>query len=75
MAANSTAVLAINGAALAANITVDVASVLAPDGEGHNSADAVDVWSGNSLGTVTTVSEIVPPHGNIFLILSSPSRQ
>lgn len=75
MADSRTAVLAINGAALAANITVDVASVLAPDGEGHNSADAVDVWSGKSLGTVTRVSGMVPPHGNIFLVLSEPSRR
>ena len=43
MAANKTAVLIINGAALSSNITIDVASVLAPDGEGRNSADAVDV--------------------------------
>ena len=74
MAANKTAVLIINGAAISSNITIDVASVLAPDGEGHNSADAVDVWTGNSLGTVTAVSEVVPPHGNVFLVLSSPNR-
>jgi hypothetical protein len=69
-----TAVLAINGAALPANISIDIATVMAPDGGGHNSADAVDVWSGKSVGVgLTTVIEEVPPHGNIFLVLSNPT--
>ena len=73
MAGEKTAVLAINAAALAANITIDVATALAPDGKGHKSAHAMDVWSGESLGTVTTISREVPPHGNIFVTLSNPT--
>ena len=73
MAGEKTAVVAINAAALAANITIDVATALAPDGKGHKSAHAMDVWSGESLGTVTTISREVPPHGNIFLTLSNPT--
>ena len=64
-----TAVLAINGAALPHNITIDVASMLVPDGLGATDAVATDVWSGQSLGKVTRVSRLVPPHGNIFLVL------
>jgi len=64
-----TAVLAINGAALPHNITIDVASMVAPDGLSATDAVATDVWSGQSLGKVTHVSRLVPPHGNIFLVL------
>lgn len=74
MADGKTAALAINGAALPANISIDIAAVMAPDGDGHNSANAVDVWSGKSIGVgLTTVSKEVPPHGNIFLVLSEPT--
>jgi len=68
-----TAVLAINGAALPAQISFEVSEVLAPDGQGHSSAEAVEVWSGKARGRLTKVdSETVPPHGSIFLILSAP---
>lgn len=73
MVDGKTAVLAINGAALPANITIDVKAMLAADGAGHTSADATEVWSGKDMGSVESVSEVVPPHGNIFLILDKPS--
>jgi hypothetical protein len=73
MAGGRTAVLAINGAALPAHITIDVAAVLAPDGSHHTAADALDVWNSSDLGTVTSISATVPSHGNIFVILSKPS--
>lgn len=74
MADGKTAVLAINAAALPAQISIDIASVMAPDGEdGYNSADVVDVWTGKSVGVgMTALSREVPPHGNIFLVLSHP---
>lgn len=68
-----TAVLAINGAALPARVTIDVAAALARDGHNYTAADALDVWDGSDLGTVRSISASVPPHGNIFVILSNPS--
>ena len=76
MAGNKTAVLAINGAALAAPIRILVKDVLAPDGNGHTKATATDVWSGKVVGEpkkTATMTVTVPPHGNIFLILSDTS--
>jgi hypothetical protein len=75
MAGGKTAVLAINAAALPNTITIDVGMVLAPDaslasGVGvATEATATDVWTGQSLGEVTNVSRVVPPHGNIFIVL------
>lgn len=73
MAGGKTAVLAINGAALPHTITINVSQVLAPDahpGEGAEAeAYAADVWSGESLGRVATVSRVVRPHSNIFITL------
>ena len=71
--AGKTAVLAINGAALPHTITINVSQVLsadAPPGQGApTEASVVDVWTGESLGKVASVSRVVRPHGNIFITL------
>lgn len=68
-----TAVLAINGAALPQEITIDVAEVLKPDRDagfaGAAAVSATDIWTGTSLGEVTHITRQVAPHGNIFIAL------
>ena len=64
-----TAVLAINGAALPQNITIDFAPVLAPDETGATPVEVVDIWTGRQLGELTQFNRVVPPHGNIFLAI------
>eukprot|EP01051_Picozoa_sp_SAG22_P001578 SAG22_NODE_63_length_23302_cov_17.506551_10_plen_84_part_00 len=82
MPGNKVAVLAINAAALPQKITVDVATVFAPDHSRHgpaaaaevDKATATDVWTGQSLGAAaSSYTDTVPPHGNIFLILAPAS--
>ena len=69
-----TAVLAINGAMLPHNITIDFGNVLAPDfNEGtlshRQKFTATDVWTGGVDRSVTSVTKEVRPHSNIFLVL------
>lgn len=73
MASGKTAVLAINGAALPHTITINVSQVLSPDAtpgeEAATEASAVDIWTGEALGKVSSVTRVVRPHGNIFITL------
>ena len=72
-----TAVLAINGAAIAHSITIDVATVLAPDRAGAGltedgkpvEATATDIWTGKALGKVSNVTRVVASHLNVFISL------
>lgn len=66
-----TAVLAINAAAIAHDITVDYAEVLAEDpGAGGLQQTATDVWTGAKLNAnSTSITLTVAPHGNAFLVL------
>lgn len=83
MPGGKTAVLAINGGGLEQEITIDVATMLAPDyphtiagtvaagaaGAAPTEAKAIDIWTGKTLGNVSKVTRKVPPHGNIFIRL------
>ena len=70
-------VLAINGAALPHEITIDFATVTKPDADaGINVAAemmATDIWTGRSLGKLKSVTQNVQPHGNVFLVLEPGS--
>ena len=70
-------VLAINGAALPSEITINFAAVTKPvvDAgiDGATEMMATDVWTGRSLGKLKSVTQQVQPHGNIFLILDPGS--
>ena len=50
-----------------------VAAALAPDAAAGfavgKEAEITDIWSGKSLGKVTSLTREVPPHGNIFVTL------
>eukprot|EP00729_Bicosta_minor_P000100 gene100-10827_t len=61
MPGGKTAVLAINGGGLEQEITIDVATMLAPD--------YLHTIAGKTLGNVSKVTRKVPPHGNIFIRL------
>jgi len=71
-----TAVLAINGAALPHEITIDVAAMLAPDYQRSAGttdtpmgATITDIWTGQSLGKHSNITRNVKPHSNIFVML------
>jgi len=66
-----TAVLAINGAALPHDITIDFAEVLAHEGMylDENEATATDIWTGKKYGKRSNLTKTVPAHGNIFITL------
>jgi len=69
-----TAVLAINAAALPHTLTINVSDVLGVEAAagGHDTpaeAQAVDVWTGESLGSVSQITRVVRPHSNIFVTL------
>ena len=70
-------VLAINGAALPSEITINFAAVTKPDVDagidGATEMMATDVWTGRSLGKRKSDTQQVQPHGNVFLILDPGS--
>ena len=79
IAGGKTAVLAINSAALPHTITINVSEVMIPpsnktlfpnwNAAAVMKANAVDVWSGKSLGKVRSITRVVRPHSNIFITL------